>query len=659
VKHVWERARDSATKNQATAILLADEVGYAPLLSAVIETGDKNINDALARPRAYGTVHNWLQSFLEIGSGRELSAEQAANLLTHPFSKALTQTHATQAPISQHIQYCRDQNLSYWQSHNHTDASIAPLIGMFESIWPLWRKAASSDCTAIAQWLKEVISTHGTHLAREVISDTEIIATTIAQIQDHKAVSGKVRCETVSSMLKEFAQRAIGEPLNHLQILNLSEARYFPFQNVFLLGCTDDFLPQRPPQDTLIDDYTKRLLGLAGWARIEQMQLQNFGLLRQRLPGLRMSYSRTTTGEERFPATILEQLVATKQGSFQHHHRSFTKSESRKSSRLQKMAIATEDARLHMRELSASSLQSLLDCPFKFALNKLGVRSYDFEERELDAAAEGEWMHEILCAFFRNNQFPNEPQWPDRALDAEEFKSTAHEKLLFLTDHFAPKSTALLPIVMHLKHYSWPKFIDHVLINLPATAARPTSQHRKEFSLQQGGKFPVVTLAGEQVRLSGRIDSIDVEDGFTLVTDYKRNTTANRTEVAKGLVVQLPTYMEALRTYVPKPLVSGYWSIIAAEFTEGSCDDGQTSCPKSLLGKTPISQSRSWNAVQAHAEWRLRQIKEASGFLPDPSACGFCTFAGICRKDDQAHSQDTTPVESWRERKGDFDASST
>jgi hypothetical protein len=654
VHSTWSQAQSLASAQQATAILLADEAGYSPLISAMTHEGQLDINDALARVPEQNSFHNWLQCFLALGVSHNLSAEQALSLASHPISKQLTQIDSKPSSLSSHIQHCRDRDLNYFVPHRHTSSELTPLLLMLDSLVPLWRKAAASSCDAVALWLQQSVRTYGQQLPSKLIDESAQIVAAVSRIQDQRSVSFVARCDTIRSMLQDMTKRNIGEPLNHLQILNLSEARFFPFQNVFLLGCMDDYLPQRPPQDTLIDDFTKRSLGLAGWSRVEQMQLQNFELLRARLPGLRMSFSQTIAGEERYGATVLEQLVATGHTSFVHQARILQTEDVSGRDRLQQMSLASKNYDQFFAQLSASSLQSLLECPFRFALNKLDVRSFDFEDREQDLALEGEWMHEILCAFFRNNQIAEEPLWPAERISLDQFKVIGLAKISFLTDHFAPKSTATVPVVMHLKHFSWPKFVEHIAQNLPATASQPTAQVRKEFAIRQQGMEPIVNLSGKSVCVSGRIDSIDVESDFALITDYKRNASASRADTAKGFSVQLPFYMEALRTHVSKPLVSGYWSILAGKFIEGSCDDDNTNCPTELSNKKPTSQSLAWKSAQSHTSWRLEQIKETAGFTPDPSSCDFCEFAGICRKDDLAHDRSTTLNEMWSERRRDF-----
>ena len=80
--------------------------------------------------------------------------------------------------------------------------------------------------------------------------------------------------------------RTKGEPLYGVQIVSLDEARHYPFEHVFILGCNEGSFPKPLPKDELVDNYLKLQIDLPGWEYLEKMEDQTFYMLERRIPYL-------------------------------------------------------------------------------------------------------------------------------------------------------------------------------------------------------------------------------------------------------------------------------------------------------------------------------------------------------------------------------------
>ena len=155
------------------------------------------------------------------------------------------------------------------------------------------------------------------------------------------------------------------------------------------------------------------------------------------------------------------------------------------------------------------------------------------------------------------------------------------------------------------------------------------------------------------MRLRGYVDSLDDLGGVYLLTDYKRHSTPSKSDVKVGRSPQLLLYANALAHLpmvrqiflrhgeTPYPLarlIVGYWSIIKGEWI-GIAAGRDAKAMAQELGLLPKRSKESLEEftdnLTAIWSWRHAQLFEQAGdFRPDPSECGYCAFAGVCRRDD-------------------------
>jgi RecB family exonuclease len=302
----------------------------------------------------------------------------------------------------------------------------------------------------------------------------------------------------------------------------------------------------------------------------------------------------------------------------------------------------SERARI-LGAFSASSLEALVRCPYRFLLQRLGVEETELVKDD-DARAEGDWLHDVLEAFFTGKAGERRLAGPlDPTVAWENFRAYALDRLTELTETIAPSGPQVEPVLLQLKLKSWPAFVDHLMrLYTPATLARALLGWRERSLTQDDGAAIELALGDRRVKLRGAVDAIERPDGVHVITDYKRAGTPPKAEILSGIAPQLLVYAQAASAMSPElPLsqaVCGYWSILKGSWQEGVAGSAAADAAKKS-GLTTGKASATLEDALAHfldlVDWRLKEVEPAgASFRPDPSACGFCRFAGVCRRDD-------------------------
>ncbi len=445
--------------------------------------------------------------------------------------------------------------------------------------------------------------------------------------------------------LLETEVRTVGEPLSGVQVLSLDEARYVPFACTFVLGAQDGSLPRALPKDELIDDYSKRLLGLPGWAALEALEEQNFWLLLQRSPQTVFTHSRQILGSDKGCSHLLQQALDLGRVVVRYEptDHSWLPIHS-----VQEPLEPPPPPGMHlslrpdawMNGMSATSLERFLHCPLRFALERNRWNPLDLPTGELRPAQEGQWLHRILEEFFTADDADLEPENPDWP-----FEKKAEERLRKLTQRSAPPGALQSPFYLHLYYFAWPHLTRHLERVFRGDWLRLRRQRWKEVQLTRPEEEGFPATSHESRR--GSIDSIDDLGSILLLTDYKRGgTAASSTDVRRGVMPQLAFYAQAIAdgwTAVPTArstdLVAGYWSAATGTWLARMVDENVRSDAIQLGLATPHTPTvqTATEAMRELLTWRLQTTQNPDGsrsFPADPSRCSHCPHDGVCRRDD-------------------------
>ena len=643
----------------------------------------------------------------------EVDAESVLDFVTHPLSStAKIRLELTQLLCSERIirpQELKDFCAVQVQDQGPHAAVSAIVIELFEKLAPFrdsFIKNSPASADSWRQHLEQITecflapkSTATDVIGRDSVNESinSAIANyikSLVAIDSHYPIkmTGIDFLRSIDRHLLSAKVRSVGDPLAGLQVLGLTEARHMPFSLMIILGCTEGNFPRSVPRDSLVDQYLQGRIGLPGWRQLESMEDTTFGLLNERLPNIVMTYPKTDGDSPSVRSRFLDRLVNEGKaveivpeqstrflgGYAKNHDLVLEVTEPYRSASLGISRSLVSSAA--STSISASSLSQLLACPYAFALQKMGVRDQVFH-RDDDRRSEGEWMHEVLEAFFSGKKGQGAkarriaPDLPS-AISASDFDSWAMQRIMDIAKLLAPASIQKTALWLRLETFSFPRFITHVRkIWTKAGQIHPAMGWKElrlktNSSLQSGDPQPTST-SGQAPRIfalihpptgyqndteggplpaSGAIDSVDFCESVVLLTDYKRSGTPTGTEVDQGFAPQIPFYVHALlsaiepvdlgKTIKLENVVAGFWSILDGEFILAGSGSESAFAEAKRLGfinasaRTPRNLGDSITAFNRNWKWRTDEIVATNQYAPDESACGYCQLATSCRRND-------------------------
>lgn len=477
--------------------------------------------------------------------------------------------------------------------------------------------------------------------------------------------------DLLTAKLMSLETRSVGYPLKGIQILSLIEARYIPFQVVMILGCVEGQCPKGLPKDHLVDDWFKTKMGLPAWLYVEALEDTTFHLLKARIPYLELFYPTEMDGEPVVRSRFIEKIL-TEDKSLSVIEDHGEKIEHLLSSKLdgpQKDAYARrlelnygatgihpQDRSHYLRQVSASSLESLFSCPYQFLLKKLAV-DRNSVLRKSSSAEEGAILHQILESFFSGKTKDRDffPPFPQQ-IPVSEWDEWGKSRLDVLSRALIPAKLEYAPLKVHLTRFAWPRFLNFIRSKSERSPDGKTllfPQNRYlEWSLGRGHGVTVdgnSLFSGQhglgELTITGFLDRLDQGSGWYTLIDYKRKFTPSGREVMSGDSPQLPLYAFALsqdqfmnQRFPESQSCLMYWSILdGKEKVVGVGDEARPHFSQiGLAGRRTPSTQELFTAMKDKWSYRMQQLlTEQEAFKPEPGkACTFCSFEGVCRRDD-------------------------
>ncbi len=675
-------AFDCGLPPSAVALLVTNDAAYGKPLRALLKGFDLNANVALATPLADTAVGSWLEAFLALLQSGEGATEVLA-LAAHPLTLAWWNAQINAeggVPLRDSwrerlsLELCGievERGLGWMAGSRGLSPAVAAYLASLKNVLEPFLAAPAKTAKSLSVWgqdfgalCRAVVLPHAAEVLPE--DDPGILLSTVRGLEsfltDLAAIasrhSGDLRPAEFYSLLSDqvlkLDVRSVGDPLAGLQVLSVSEARYVPFARVIVLGSVEGDFPRALPKDHLIDNYLRSRIGLPGWRLLEAIEDTTFHLLSARLPELLLLYPTTRGGEKSVRSRFIESALVEQENLEEQAVQALpallallavqgSKTERMgfgPTARLGRHGAYAGDREELVRTMSASALEDLVRCPYRFLLGRLGVREVDLPGQD-EVKQEGDWLHDVLEAFFTGEVSGRVVDGPvDVTVGWEAFPLYAQLRLERLTGVLAPPGFEGSPLDLHLKFHSWPAFVAHLTrIYRPETLALMRLGFR-EFALDHKHEPATVAIGARAIPLRGSIDSVDQLGGLHLITDYKRSGSPDKASVKAGLSPQLLVYAQALEAKHGLPLrlaVVGYWSILKGTWQGVLAGSDALDQAKSL----GLVGSRDKDLLEAATDglnerWLKRQeAYDASGeFEPDSNQCGFCRFSGICRKDD-------------------------
>lgn len=255
------------------------------------------------------------------------------------------------------------------------------------------------------------------------------------------------------------------------------------------------------------------------------------------------------------------------------------------------------------QKLSASSMQSLVDCPYQyFARHILGLGEIEALQEGLEKREFGEFLHDILKRFHT--------QFPRLCDEADETLLTALETLT--------EAAFASPVARNFQDHAWRL---RWLARLPAYIAWQREREVEGWLFAAGEESQQRDFElgnGVLLRLNGRIDRHDeTAEGNTSLLDYKsRSKTVLKRQALDPDEVQLAFYTLLRGSHV-------------AEAAYVALDDEK-------IGSIPVSEPELRAELLADCiDHSFVALHQGAG-LPahgSEAACAWCEMRGLCRKE--------------------------
>ncbi len=432
-----------------------------------------------------------------------------------------------------------------------------------------------------------------------------------------------------------FAPESTGEGLH---LIDDQAARYGQFEDMTIVGLTENDWPDRPRRNIF---YPPSLLKALGWpsegdrrraadARfldllsspskqvtlstitLDDEALVNRSIQLEEIPRARLS----TRVEERTADPSQDEGLAGLSGEWLDMRQTRSPSDAPE--------FHGSAGRRPSRTWSVSALETYLDCPFKFfARHVLRLAEEPEDEEVMDPRRQGRLVHAVFEAFFgawQKDGFGGiTPENLDQARSL--FAETVDRSLANLSEAEAglertrllgsPAAAGLGEAVFRME------------------AERPVAVIRRLLEHPLRGEFEIATSSGRRlISLSGKADRLDLlADGTFRLIDYKLGWPPDRSRA-----LQLPIY-----SVCAEQRLNGDIPEQGRRWTLGEAAYLAFKGPKRVVPLFSTAASR--DEVLAKAQQRLADTLDAierGEFPPSPDdvfRCETCSFASVCRKD--------------------------
>lgn len=408
----------------------------------------------------------------------------------------------------------------------------------------------------------------------------------------------------VDQVLDDASYRPPPPPDPHVVVTPLARALWRPFAAVVCPGADELHLGGAAPAPALWGDTVATALGLPTAAQRRHQQARAFAEL-LRAPQVVLLRRRSDGGEPRGASPLVER-------AWRARRRAGAVVPTDEPPRLARLAVEARPvarpapalARALPQRLSASAVQALRDCPYRFfARSVLGLREADEIDVELAKRDYGNWLHAVLHAFHRERRVARDADADLAALHAQADAAgdalglDAAQLLPFRAafDDLAPRYVAWL---QRRDRDGWRWDAGEVDAERPADARLP-------------------------VTLVGRIDRVDEgRGGVRQLIDYKTGAASALKQAVREPLedTQLAVYAALVGDGAPRELQAMYLAL----------DDRLA--PVEIVHADVAATARVFvDGLAAD----LRDLHDGRGLaaLGEGAVCEHCEMRGLCRRD--------------------------
>jgi CRISPR/Cas system-associated exonuclease Cas4 (RecB family) len=348
-----------------------------------------------------------------------------------------------------------------------------------------------------------------------------------------------------------------GEPVKGLQIMGVLETRTLDFKNLLILSVNEGFMPGSNSENTFIPQFLRSHLGLNTIDRQDSIYAYHFYRLLQRAEKITLVYNtdKTQTGKAEMSRFLLQMLVDSRLNI-----RRYTLLSTVKPMDVQPVTVPKTDEIIRLikekydfntnpeaKPLTPSSLNTFIDCPLRFYLQKIkGYEAPDELSDELDASVFGTIFHRSAEFLYREisgiqGETPVSPFVVQKErLDVylqpgSEFRIRKLVSKAFKEVYFKGKP-------VDETQYNGEQLINFRVICKMLERLIEFDRRRAPFTMlgleRKVYDFIDLPEASVKLKIGGIIDRLEEHNGKLLILDYKTGSSGKTYKILEDLVTE-------------------------------------------------------------------------------------------------------------------------
>jgi len=516
-----------------TAVVLPDESLLVPLLHSLPAQIGK-VNVTMGFPLKSTPVSGLIEHIFELQrrmrvSGNRVSFyhQTVSNILNHQYIALLCNEEAnriTRQMAGNNWIYIDAEELNknellatIFIPQTDTQSFLPYLLHILRSLQNGWQQASNED--------------HNFQLECDFLYQYYVTINRMADIMKDKPVGVDMNIDTLVRLTRQLTAGItipfVGEPLDGLQVMGVLETRGLDFENLIITSFNEGVFPQKSSTNSFIPYNLRQGFELPTTEHQDAITAYNFYRLIHRASRIYFLYDSRTEGMQTGEVSrFMHQLhyhygvkVQKKTISFDIGFENPQAIQIEKTPAVMKKLLRFTSQEENSPSLSASSINTFIDCPLQFYLTKVE----DVEQAEevletVEANMFGTLFHAVMENLYKpyKGQLMQESDF-DRLI-TNSLQIDKEITLAFAINYFKKKNNAIVPLEGNnlLIASVLRKYIKQVLKIDKKHAPFLYISSEERCSIQ----YPILNGA-MNVNLKGFIDRVDEKEGRIRILDYK------------------------------------------------------------------------------------------------------------------------------------------
>lgn len=516
-----------------TAIVLPNENVLIPLLHSLPEQIEK-VNVTMGFPLKATPVSGLIEHIFELQRRKRVSGNNAAfyyqtvlNILNHQYIALLCVNDIaslTKKITANNWIYIEEKEFSVnkllasiFDAQVDTSSFLSYLLTILRQLQADWKGLADEKNTF--------------RFEHDFLYQYYITLNRMSDIMAAKPVDLDMSLDTLMRLIRQLTATIsipfVGEPLEGLQIMGTLETRGLDFENLIISSFNEGIFPKRSPQNSFIPYNLRRGFNLSTTEHQDALSAYNFYRLIHRAKRIFFLYDSRTEGVQTGEVSRFAHQL--------HYHygvnikrKSLTFDigfETPKTLQIAKSKTVMEKLERFLmsgeneKALSASSINSYIDCPLQFYLTRVEeIQQADEVKETVEDNMFGTIFHAVMEYLYK--------PYKGRVMQTTDFDAMIKNTLqiekeinrAFSVYYFKKKDGAIVPLEGNNL------LIAHVIRKYILQILRTDKQYapfRYVGSEERCHIRYAISGGSKQVNIKGFIDRVDEKEGRVRILDYK------------------------------------------------------------------------------------------------------------------------------------------